>query len=255
MARRRTRPGHPATARRSGFPSPGAIVVSITNTVLAAAQNAAAEARARSRFQMTDEQLASSVGTFLGEIMASGAYPRHLQTIGCQASGVISDQDLVKAVRSETASHDYDEVILATGRQGGSRLARISGRDPLQQLRRKWGQQLIVFLDGRRQESPSRASSGRRLLCPRLPSRRRSLIRAELAGLRQGDPGLRQQVRAQQREADVARLVADGLSNKEIGGRLFISERTVESHVRSIMNKLGFNSRAQVAGWMTAPDH
>jgi len=58
-----------------------------------------------------------------------------------------------------------------------------------------------------------------------------------------------------QREADVARLVADGLSNKEIGGRLFISERTVESHVRSIMNKLGFNSRAQIAGWMTTSDH
>lgn len=58
-----------------------------------------------------------------------------------------------------------------------------------------------------------------------------------------------------QRETDVARLVADGLSNKEIGGRLFISERTVESHVRSIMNKLGFNSRAQIAGWMTTSDH
>jgi predicted ATPase/DNA-binding CsgD family transcriptional regulator len=57
-----------------------------------------------------------------------------------------------------------------------------------------------------------------------------------------------------QREADVAKLVAEGLSNKEIGGRLFISERTVESHVRSIMNKLGFNSRAQIAGWMAAPE-
>jgi DNA-binding NarL/FixJ family response regulator len=48
--------------------------------------------------------------------------------------------------------------------------------------------------------------------------------------------------------------VADGLSNKEIGGRLFISERTVESHVRAIMNKLGFSSRAQIAGWMATPD-
>jgi predicted ATPase/DNA-binding CsgD family transcriptional regulator len=55
------------------------------------------------------------------------------------------------------------------------------------------------------------------------------------------------------READVARLVADGLSNKQIGARLFISERTVDSHVRSILNKLGFNSRAQIAGWMAAP--
>ena len=52
------------------------------------------------------------------------------------------------------------------------------------------------------------------------------------------------------REVEVARLVADGLSNKQIGARLFISERTVESHVRGILNKLGFNSRAQIAGWM-----
>jgi len=55
------------------------------------------------------------------------------------------------------------------------------------------------------------------------------------------------------READVARLVADGLSNKQIGARLFISERTVDSHVRGILNKLGFNSRAQIARWIAAP--
>ena len=51
------------------------------------------------------------------------------------------------------------------------------------------------------------------------------------------------------RQVDVARLVADGLSNKQIAARLFISERTVDSHVRSILNKLGFGSRAQIAGW------
>ena len=56
------------------------------------------------------------------------------------------------------------------------------------------------------------------------------------------------------REAEVARLVAGGLTNKQIGARLFISERTVDSHVRSILNKLGFNSRAQIAAWIAAPD-
>jgi predicted ATPase/DNA-binding CsgD family transcriptional regulator len=56
------------------------------------------------------------------------------------------------------------------------------------------------------------------------------------------------------READVARLVADGLTNKQIGTRLFISERTVDSHVRSILNKLGFSSRAQIAAWVAGPD-
>jgi predicted ATPase/DNA-binding CsgD family transcriptional regulator len=55
------------------------------------------------------------------------------------------------------------------------------------------------------------------------------------------------------RETEVARLVADGLSNKEIGARLFISEHTVDSHVRSILNKLGCSSRAQVAAWMASP--
>jgi predicted ATPase/DNA-binding CsgD family transcriptional regulator len=56
------------------------------------------------------------------------------------------------------------------------------------------------------------------------------------------------------RQADVARLVAEGLSNKQIGARLFISERTVDSHVRNILNKLGFNSRAQIAAWMASLD-
>jgi DNA-binding CsgD family transcriptional regulator len=56
------------------------------------------------------------------------------------------------------------------------------------------------------------------------------------------------------READVARLVADGLSNRQIGARLFISERTVDSHVRSILNKLGFSSRAQIARWIASAE-
>jgi predicted ATPase/DNA-binding CsgD family transcriptional regulator len=57
------------------------------------------------------------------------------------------------------------------------------------------------------------------------------------------------------READVARLVADGLTNKQIGARLFISERTVDSHVRSILNKLGVGSRAQIAAWVATLGH
>jgi DNA-binding NarL/FixJ family response regulator len=71
-------------------------------------------------------------------------------------------------------------------------------------------------------------------------------------GARPGQAGPGTQVLGK-READVARLVADGLTNKEIGTRLFISERTVDSHVRSIPNKLGFSSRAQIAAWVAAP--
>jgi hypothetical protein len=70
---------------------------------------------------------------------------RHLKAIGYQASGVISDEELVKAVRSETRGHGYDEVIVATGGQSGSRLARALHLDPLHQLRRRWGKRLTLF--------------------------------------------------------------------------------------------------------------
>jgi len=51
------------------------------------------------------------------------------------------------------------------------------------------------------------------------------------------------------RETEVAALLADGLTNREIAARLFISERTAESHVEQIRNKLGFHSRTQIAVW------
>jgi predicted ATPase/DNA-binding CsgD family transcriptional regulator len=54
------------------------------------------------------------------------------------------------------------------------------------------------------------------------------------------------------REAQVATLIAEGLTNKQIGTRLLISEHTVDSHIRGIMNKLGVNSRAQIATWLTS---
>jgi DNA-binding CsgD family transcriptional regulator len=52
------------------------------------------------------------------------------------------------------------------------------------------------------------------------------------------------------RETEVASLVAEGLSNRAIADRLVLGERTIETHVSSILGKLRFNSRAQVAAWM-----
>jgi hypothetical protein len=70
---------------------------------------------------------------------------RHLTTIGCQASGVISDEDLVKAVDAETCRNDYDEVIVATSGHEGSWLARTLHLDPIHHLQRRWGRKLTVF--------------------------------------------------------------------------------------------------------------
>jgi DNA-binding CsgD family transcriptional regulator len=52
-----------------------------------------------------------------------------------------------------------------------------------------------------------------------------------------------------QRERELAVLVASGLSNAQIAGRLVISERTVETHVTNILGKLTFSSRSQIAAW------
>ncbi|WP_327584057.1 LuxR C-terminal-related transcriptional regulator [Nonomuraea sp. NBC_00507] len=52
------------------------------------------------------------------------------------------------------------------------------------------------------------------------------------------------------REMEIARLIAQGMSNKEIAATLVIAQRTAEGHTQHILRKLGFTSRAQIAGWV-----
>ncbi len=56
-------------------------------------------------------------------------------------------------------------------------------------------------------------------------------------------------MRLTQRETEVAALVAEGLSSKQIAARLVVSPRTAESHVDHILAKLGFTTRTQIATW------
>jgi predicted ATPase/DNA-binding CsgD family transcriptional regulator len=51
------------------------------------------------------------------------------------------------------------------------------------------------------------------------------------------------------RELDVLRLLAQGLSNPDIGGRLYLSQHTVRRHVSNILRKLGLSSRSAAAAW------
>jgi two-component system, NarL family, response regulator DevR len=69
-----------------------------------------------------------------------------------------------------------------------------------------------------------------------------ALVRALVAGEgATGEPAFTD------REREVTRLLARGLTNREIGGRIFVSESTAKFHVRNVMRKLGVHSRAEVA--------
>ena len=52
------------------------------------------------------------------------------------------------------------------------------------------------------------------------------------------------------REREVAALVARGYTNRQIAAELKISERTAANHVQHILDKLGFDNRAQIAAWV-----
>lgn len=51
------------------------------------------------------------------------------------------------------------------------------------------------------------------------------------------------------REMEVAKLIAGGLTNRQIASTLYVTEGTVATHVQHILAKLGFHSRAQIAAW------
>jgi DNA-binding CsgD family transcriptional regulator len=59
-------------------------------------------------------------------------------------------------------------------------------------------------------------------------------------------------LRLTRRELEVAELVGQGLTNREIARRLVLSERTAQNHVQHILTKLGLANRSQVAVWVNS---
>jgi DNA-binding NarL/FixJ family response regulator len=100
----------------------------------------------------------------------------------------------------------------------------------------------------RRTEARAAARGARRLRGHRRPpwaERARAELRATSGTARRRDPSAASQLTPQERQ--IARLVAEGMTNQEIGAQLYLSPRTIESHLRKAFVKLGVTSRTQLA--------
>ena len=107
-----------------------------------------------------------------------------------------------------------------------------------------WLQEGAVFFEGRGQQ--------------RLASTCRSLLRkcgVPAKRTHRGDPSVPPALRVRGvtgREMEVLSVIGDGLSNREIGARLYVSPKTVEKHISSLMGKLEVRTRAQLAAIASA---
>jgi NarL family two-component system response regulator LiaR len=90
-------------------------------------------------------------------------------------------------------------------------------------------------------ETVRKAATGEAVLHPRVAAR----VVRELHGARRDEPNVFHDL--SERELEVLKLIAEGLSNAEISGRLFISEKTTKNHVSNILGKLHLADRTQAA--------
>jgi two-component system response regulator DevR len=89
-------------------------------------------------------------------------------------------------------------------------------------------------------------ASGKSLLDPAVTERL-------LTRLRDGTPEDARLASLSDREREILNLITEGLTNRQIGERLFLAEKTVKNHVRRIYSKLGVGSRpAAIAYWRAA---
>ena len=187
-------------------------------------------------YRLTDDLVDYYDGDGSGFIVAVGSMSR-----------VVADFALT-AGHLERAIELFADAVIANVRIGARPFVALARLGWATALLRRWDDPGLPSAAGDLGAAAALAEQAaaefRRLEMPGQLTTAERLLVALAAAQRRGNP-------LSARENEVAGLVVLGLRNKEIADRLFLSERTVESHVRSILLKLDLNGRAELAGWFS----
>jgi DNA-binding NarL/FixJ family response regulator len=123
-------------------------------------------------------------------------------------------------------SYDDDEALFAAIMAGASGyiLKQVTGNDLVEIVRK--------------------VAAGQSLIDPSLTAR-------VLERLRQGEQAPSELAALTEREREILELIAEGLTNRQIGERVFLAEKTVKNYVSSVLTKLGLERRTQAAALAT----
>jgi two-component system, NarL family, response regulator LiaR len=147
---------------------------------------------------------------------------------------IMPGMDGVEATRRLTARSPRTNVVILTSYHDDEHVFPAIRAGALSYVLKEVGPDELA-------ETVRKAATGEAVLHPRVAAR----VVRELHGARRDEPNVFHDL--SERELEVLKLIAEGLSNAEISDRLFISEKTTKNHVSNILGKLHLADRTQAA--------
>jgi NarL family two-component system response regulator LiaR len=147
---------------------------------------------------------------------------------------IMPGMDGVEATRRLTAQSPRTNVIMLTSYHDDEHVFPAIRAGALSYVLKEVGPEQLA-------DAVRKAAAGEAVLHPRVAAR----VVRELHGARRDEPNVFREL--SDRELEVLKLIAEGMNNAEIAGRLYVSEKTVKSHVSNILGKLHLVDRTQAA--------